>query len=193
VSGGPTPTPGAAVLVGHVSDATRDSADGAVNGSLFLPPHSSANGGAAASAPDPQSHGLARLGGLSTPFPRASSFLAGGQRPPMSSAMAATPETLQSSTSAHTGHQSISSSLVHSSAVVATVPVPQLRNPAPGAVAKWLDQIESYVLQGVLPSLTPYLSERVKSVLLTRGYGLAGKPIFDSLPIVEQLHVSYCL
>ena len=189
VSGDSTPTPGAAVLVGHVSDATRDTADGAVSGSLFLPPHSLASGEVAASVPDPQSHGLARLGGLSTPFPKASSFLAGGQRPPASSATAATPETVQSSTSAHTGHQSISSSLVHASAVVATVPVPQLRDPTSGVVAKWLDQIESYVLQGVLPSLTPYLSERVKSVLLTRGYGLAGEPAFDSLPTFEQLQV----
>ena len=68
VSGGSTPTPGAAVLVGHGSDATRDMIDGAVSGSLFLPPHSSANGGVVASVPDPQSHGLARRGDLSTPF-----------------------------------------------------------------------------------------------------------------------------
>ena len=89
VSGGSTPTPGLAVLVGHGSDATRDMIDGAVSGSLSLLPHSSANGGVVASVPDPQSHGPAWRGELSTPFDRASSFVAGGPRPPTSSAMVA--------------------------------------------------------------------------------------------------------
>lgn len=185
-SGGSTPAPGLAVLSAHVTDASRGAAGGAGHGTSDPLPFSSANGGVAACALNPQSRTVAQSVGFVTPGPRATSFLSGGQRPP-ASAMVATPETIQSSPSAHSAHQSISSSLVHASAVVATVPVPQLRDPSAGAVSKWLDQIDSYVRQGVLLSLTPYLAERVKSMLITRGYGIAGEPAFDSISAAEQM------
>ena len=179
------PTPASsAVHAGHATDASRGAVDGTA-----LPAASAASSPIATAGAYPAPPGVLQRRAADvprTPFPRATAFLRAAAPPATAMAVAASPESIQS-TGSFSGRHTLAAS-IQTAAAVSAIHAPTLTDPSSGSVAKWADIVEPLVARGAITSLSGYLSETALFSLRAKGYGLSSshRP-FDELSAAEQL------